>query len=209
MCDLPVARWYMWLVHVSLVRVCYDSLLSVTWLIHTRDMTHSYTWHDVFIYVTWLIRICDVTCLQIKELEQMGYPPRSYLWHDSFLYVTWLMHVFDMTNSYVCHDSFTRSYMWFDSFIFVKWHIHTRDMTYSYTWHDSFIYVTNTFIFIDVIDTFIYMTWLIHKRGMTHSQAWLTHSCMWHDSFTGRGARAYGYPCHASCLVTNFQKSAP
>jgi len=33
----------------------------VTWLIHTRDMTHSHMWHDSFTHVTWLIRTCDMT----------------------------------------------------------------------------------------------------------------------------------------------------
>ena len=66
---------------------------NVTWLIHVRDMTHSYMWHDSFMCVTWLIHVCDMT--------------HSYVWHDSYMRpeavaeysaavvcvsVTWLIH---------------------------------------------------------------------------------------------------------------------
>ena len=41
--------------------VWHDSLVSVTWLIHMCDMTHSYVWHDSFISATWLMHMCDMT----------------------------------------------------------------------------------------------------------------------------------------------------
>ena len=66
------------------------NLTCVTWLIHMCDMTHSYVWHDSFIFVTWLIHICDMTHL--------------YVWPDSFIRVTWLIHTCDMTYSYLRHD---------------------------------------------------------------------------------------------------------
>ena len=54
---------YIW--HVSFI--CYirrDSFIYVTWLIHLRDMTHSYMWHDSSsIYATWLIHMCNMTRL--------------------------------------------------------------------------------------------------------------------------------------------------
>ena len=80
----------------------HDSFISVTWLIHMCDMTHSYVCHDSFICVTWLIHI--------------------YVWHDSIICVTWLIHMSDMTHSYV----------WHDSFICVTWLNHMRDMTRSW-----------------------------------------------------------------------------
>ena len=43
------------------------------------DMTHSYGWHDSFIYVTWLIDMCDMT--------------HSHVWHDSFICVTRLIYL--------------------------------------------------------------------------------------------------------------------
>ena len=67
--------------------------ICVTKLIQMCGMTHSYVWHDSFIYVTWLIHMCDMT--------------HSYVWHDSFTCGTWLIHMWDMTHSYVGHDSFT------------------------------------------------------------------------------------------------------
>jgi len=39
----------------------HDSLTCVKWLIHMRNMTHSYVWHDSFIIVTWLIHMWDMT----------------------------------------------------------------------------------------------------------------------------------------------------
>jgi len=67
-----------------------DSFICVTWLIHMRDVTHSYVWRDSFICVTWLIHMCDVT--------------HSYVWRDSFICVTWLIHICDVTHSYVWRD---------------------------------------------------------------------------------------------------------
>jgi len=88
-------------------------------------VTHSYVWHDSFIYVTWLIHMCDMT--------------RSYVWHDSFIYVTWLIHMCDMTHSY----------LWHDSSIYVTWLIH---ICATIRWHrDSSIYVT-CLIHEDTID---------------------------------------------------------
>jgi len=118
--------------------VWHDSFIFATWLIHMCDMTHSYVWHDSFICEIWLIHMCDMTHL--------------YVWHDSFICVTWLIHTCDMTHSYVRHDSF----------IHVTWLIHTCDMTHSYVRHDSFIRER-------MKDSVRYSkTWLIHICGMAH-----------------------------------------
>jgi len=101
---------------------------QVTWLVHVCDMTHSYMWHDAFIYDTWRIHICDMT--------------HSYMWHDAFIYVTWRIHICDMTHSYMWHDpcmlqdppvavtnaACSRCH---DSCV--------RDMPQFYMWHDSFV----------------------------------------------------------------------
>ena len=50
-----------------------SALFSVTWLIHTRDMTDSYAWRASFKWVTFLICIYDVTHLNV--------------WNDAFLCV--------------------------------------------------------------------------------------------------------------------------
>ena len=84
--------------------------MCVTWLIHMRDMTHSYVWRDSFICVPWLIHTCD-----------MSY---SHMWHDSFICVPWLLiHMCDMTHSHAWHVSFTC----------VTWLVHMcAMMTHSY-----------------------------------------------------------------------------
>ena len=63
--------------------VWYDSFVCVTWLTLTRDMNHSYTWHDTQVQ-------CDMT--------------HSYVWHDSFICVTWLNLTCDITHSYAWND---------------------------------------------------------------------------------------------------------
>ena len=71
--------------------VRHDSLICVTWLIATCDMTHFLS--DYELSVTWLIAVCDMT--------------HCYVWHDSLLCVTWLIAVCDMINCYVSHVSFS------------------------------------------------------------------------------------------------------
>jgi len=47
--------------------VCYDWFICVTWLIHMCDMTHSYVWHDSFIYEPMLICCMSVTNAWVKS----------------------------------------------------------------------------------------------------------------------------------------------
>jgi len=93
--------------------------ISVAWLIHKCDMTHSYVWHDSFIRVTWLFHMHDMT-----------FP---YVWHDSSMSVTWLIHtcstMIQMKQLAICWVH-TRK----------KTRIlHMRAMTLPYMWHDSSI----------------------------------------------------------------------
>jgi len=71
------------------------SFSSLTWLILTFDLTHSYlhdmtqqcvlyAWHASFIFATWLIRTWGMT--------------HAYVRQDSFIYATWLIHMCDMTH---------------------------------------------------------------------------------------------------------------
>jgi len=109
----------------------------VTWLIHMRDMTHSFAWHDSFIRVTWLIYTRDMTHL--------------YAWHDSFICVTWLIRIRDMAR------------FWGDrtrTAVFQTWLIHICDMTHSYVWNVSFVSVI-WLVHNCENDSFICVTWLI------------------------------------------------
>ena len=93
-------EWTMPYICAAIISIC------VIWLFAMCDMTHSYVWHDSFLYVTWLIFMCDMT--------------RSYVWHDSFLCEPWLIPMCDMT----------RSYMWHDSFLCAIWLVPMCDMTH-------------------------------------------------------------------------------
>jgi len=94
----------------------HDLFVWITWLIVMYEMTHLYVWHDSFTCVTRLIYMCDTTHL--------------YVWHDSFICVTWLIHVCDKSHSYMCHILFfisvtvkTHLYMWHDSSTCVTWRL--------------------------------------------------------------------------------------
>jgi len=103
-----------------------DSLITVTWLTHTCDMTHSYVWHDRFIYVcdllisaTWLVDHCDMM--------------HSCVWLGSFICWRWLpwllhMHMCDKTFSYVCRDSC--AHVGHDSIKYVTWLNRMSDLTH-------------------------------------------------------------------------------
>jgi len=82
--------------------VWHDPFIRVTWLVHMRDVTHSFVWHAWFICVTWLIHVCNMNDSYVCHVTH------SYVWHDSFIYVMWLIHTCDMTRSYVWRYSFIR-----------------------------------------------------------------------------------------------------
>ena len=192
MCDLTTSVWH----DVSLsaavykeVKKKYFEMFDMT--VQVCDMTHSYVWHDSFIWVT-----CPI---------HAGDRAESYMWHDSTH--TYMWHdVFDSAAGYtevsvlvlvsacerqalgdVWHDrsqalnkhsqaqvtstSTRRCATW--SFNCVIWLIHLCDMTHSYVWHDSFICVTCP---IHAGGWFICVTWRIHMCDMTHSY-------VWHDAF--------------------------
>ena len=78
----------------------HDSFICVTWLIHMCDMTHSYVWHDSFIYV----------------------------WHDSFICVTWLIHIHTSKPSLEQFHRMLRvrshgTYAWVTAHMNESWHI--------------------------------------------------------------------------------------
>jgi len=110
-------------------------------------MTHSYVWHDSFIYEwhDWLDTKSSSKCEQMKILKsqlatkfkmKMLLTFERFDWSTkmraAFTRVTWLIHMCDMTHSHVCHDSFT-------SVTCVAWLIHLRDMTGSFVWRDDLL----------------------------------------------------------------------
>jgi len=109
-------------------------------------MTHSYVWHDSFIFVTWLIYKCDSNPCIITGTP--SFP---------FKRATHRIHMCDMTHSYV----------WHDSFICVTRLIHTCDTTHSYVWHDSFICVTRL-IHMQCANLILQKS-LIHCNALPHT----------------------------------------
>jgi len=70
-----------------------ESMLHVTYLIHTCDMPHSYVWL-ICIHVAWLIHVCDMTNPYMWDasfiLTWLIHKYQSYTWHDSCISMTWL-----------------------------------------------------------------------------------------------------------------------
>jgi len=158
----------------------------MTWFVHTCG-------NDSLICVTYIIRTCDVTHSSVSFAEYrlfyrallqkrpviidmcgMHHSPshdmiRSYVWqwlidvtyqwvidmtsmrHASFVRVTWLNSIIGCTCVTwlisTCEMTFivcdmTHSHVWHASFVRVTWLIHMCYTTHSYVWHDSFICVT-------------------------------------------------------------------
>jgi len=150
-----------WLIHMShtthdylaLHSLVRDSLIRVTGLTHVWDMTHSYEWHDSFIWVTRHITVSHFTQWLVTH---------SCVWHDSLIdwiwltysIVTWLMRV-----------------TWL---ICVTWLIHIQSPvieTFTDIWHFNPWFVIHVYVwYIPLIS----VTWLTHW--------FVTHSCVRHDS---------------------------
>jgi len=131
--------------------------LCWTRLARMCDMTHSYVWHNSFIWFDDLI---------------VSFETHSHVRHDSSTCLTWLIYTCDictceMTHTYVWHDSLyvcRDSFIWLDNLIF-------NFEIYSYVWHDAFTGVT----------------WLIHTRKKTDAcMCDMTHAYVWRDSLHRR-----------------------
>jgi len=97
-----------------------QDVVEVTRLIHMRDMTHEYAWHDSLICVTWLIiykwctyivsgtlyirviQLIDMTLFYARTdsfiwLLQMRNVTHLYVWNDWFIHIQliqkWLIHI--------------------------------------------------------------------------------------------------------------------
>jgi len=190
----------------------HDSLICVTWLTHTCDITHSYVWHNSRICVTWRIYTC--TDAIIAKMSQL-YIRHLCVRHDSFtrIYIySCHTHVIRMNES--CHTTFMRM-TWF-----IKschwWHdcqsCHTLGslmcMTHSYMWHDYAYDMTH--------ESCHMYEWVIHMSessvwhdsfmshvmyDMTHSCVWQAYDklCVWHDSFI----HIYIHTCHTHVIRMN------
>jgi len=74
--------------------VRHGSFLCVTWLVPTRDMTHSYVWH----YMTYL-HVCHDSFTHVRKTGKPGTP--------------WLIHTRDVTQFH-SHTTHSRSHVWRD-----------------------------------------------------------------------------------------------
>jgi len=152
-------------------------------LIHMREMSRLYTWHNSYNVSHY--------CLFIRVISQLPPNPKRVQFlsdfscrHDSFVCVTWLIHMrvarlqcdvayFPVYDSFgvIWRIHMTHSYKWHYSFMYVIRLIQTCiytyicEMIYSYMRHDSFMYVTLSVPRLRV-------TRLIHTCGMTYLYVW-------------------------------------
>jgi len=135
----------------------------------TRDMAHSYVWHESWIHVPWLIHTCartdsyllqswsapyqipEIVAWLIRMCDIMSY---WYMCHDSFIRVPWLNHIYYRTREQ--HNEF--AHMWqickmrlwgHGIFIYVQWCIHTNVPWLIYT-------CTMTYLILLLITTHSY-----------------------------------------------------
>jgi len=175
----------------------HDSCTCATWLIHTRDMTHSYIYIRYATSGSHSLSCCcheeaSGCCVPWMTLRANTTPRKTWLTHmrdmthsqerhDSFTRETWLIYKRDMTHPYIsicsCAPSMT---LRANTTPRKAWLIHMRDMTHSYERHDSFIWETWLNHMRDVArayershwyerhDSFVWKTWLICMRDMTY-----------------------------------------
>jgi len=184
----------MW--HDSFTWVTCTFVCVIVWHDSLCDMTHGVPWlimwHDSFkwgtckfVGVIWLIYVQEKG-KPSRAVTTIGWCVMTYshLWHYSFTCVTWLIYMCDVT----------WLYMWHDSWICLTRLVYLCDMTHSRVWHDSFTCVTWLILVCD-------MTHLCARGGQafkslgcnmlmchvsfTSSRVCdMTHSRVWHDSFT-------------------------
>ena len=99
-----------------------SSFIFATWLIHMRDMTHSYVCHDSFICVTWLIHMCDTN--MNDDVAHVNESRRTYEWDMSHIRMS---HVEHMNES--CH-----TYDWVMLHIRMSQVTHKKESCRTYEW---------------------------------------------------------------------------
>jgi len=118
-CVCEYARWRIYICAMTHVRMCHDSSIYVSWLlhiyvpwffcecapglIHTCALTHSYMCHVASICVLWLIYTNFMTHPRIKICDM----PHMYMHHNSSIYVPGLIHMCAMTHSYMSYNAST------------------------------------------------------------------------------------------------------
>jgi len=133
-----------YMTHDAYIYVWHESVRG-WWRGVTWRTTHTYIWHDSYIFETWLIHICDMTrdsyfCVTwVSSWMMVG----CDVAHDAYICVTTLLHICDITHTYMWHDSWLIFLCDMSQFVddggvwLGSWRIHICDMT-----HDSYFCVT-------------------------------------------------------------------
>jgi len=153
MWDMTHSLFWQYVLHVIALLVPVSRGLKGGWhnsliyiYVESRDLTHSFVWHDASISWTWLVRTWDMTRCYVSGILRNDSLislticftsfccSRSLERHDAFICGTWLLRTWDMTHSlvwqYVQHRCAACACLFF---------IHLQDVTHLYAGHDSFI----------------------------------------------------------------------
>jgi len=152
-------------------------VISVTWLVNMRDMTHLYVWHHSSICVTWLFHMCDMTHPYVWHDLSNSVKPYTVIhhvwllvWHISSICATWLyvclihsvtrlIHACVGTPAYAWHDSSTpMTWLCQDS-----WRLTPPSNTYGNSFDTSWLYAWHV--------SSICVSWLLYARDMTYEVA--------------------------------------
>jgi len=164
-----------------------DSFICVTWLIHMCN-TCDLSWFGPTVYMMWTLCLTRLMCVRKATHSYVWHDLFMYVtcvtWYDSdLLYttlcmscVTWLMCVRNATHSYVWHDLFmcVTCVTWYDS-----------DLLYISSWTTT--RVTRRMHDLCVThNSFLCVTWLPHMtRVYSTTRSWLLLHDSWllpHDS---------------------------
>jgi len=159
--------------------------------IHTKESCHAFEW---------------VMSQILSQFAQGNRGLMNCMWHNSFICVDWLS-MGDMTHSHVWHDSIYMLYdsfsyapwlnnLWYDSFTYVAC-LNMWDVTRSHVWYDSIYVLHDSSTYATWLNKCVTWpirkcnmaqsvcgTWLMHMCDMTQYMCDMTHSHVWHDSFT-------------------------
>ena len=168
----------------GLTSIIRDSFVCRTWLVHMRDMTHSYVRQDSFISETWLVHMWDMTRSYTHVFPRSwapayycGWPPGAPISHSWLICDSFVLYSYVEDDLFVRETWLVRRLMYFlrlvDSCISFVLHLYMEN--------DLFIcetgLVRDSCISFDRLMYFKRSTWVDEFANEISFKFYLTDSC--------------------------------